>query len=605
LLGKHQIAINALYVVVILLGGILAGKPAAYVTAFLSLLGCIAVENSFGYSPPDQFLSQGSQLIIYLIAAYLGGALGEALLAHVGESYQKNTDLTLLLEASLIVASSLDFEKTLPELTQKILYGLPASFVRIDLIEGEKAICFGSAAQRTALDHPDEIARQIVIKDSPLFSRLIEKPQVTLLSSEKLQSGRERLSFYEIFPSEIKNCCVIPLLAKQNVCGILSVGEARDLARELFDANKLEFLGTLANQLGVVIDNVRLSQAEKQKAKRLEVLYEIANVFNTTIELNDLLEKLHGLLMQVLPADTYYVGFLDKEKQVVDISLLIDDGKRFEAQKVGVNEGLIGYVVRTQQPLFIRSLEEEWEKLPVKPLQLGQSKMSASWMGVPLGKDEHLNGILAVASYQPNAFSDEDFSLLISVAQQAKLAFDNARHHAQVEEQARRDSLTGALNHRIFLEKLDAMVKLARIENQPLSLIMLDIDFFKEYNDSYGHVLGDEVLRLAVNTIQKNIHVSDIVGRWGGEEFGVILANTSLEDACKVSERIRKTLANLSIQENEQTIPAPTVSQGIACYPIQAQSPEELVVKADQALYFAKSGGRDQICVWGEEISCR
>ncbi|MGB9586157.1 MAG: diguanylate cyclase, partial [Anaerolineales bacterium] len=404
---------------------------------------------------------------------------------------------------------------------------------------------------------------------------------------------------------EIKNCCVIPLLAKQNVCGILSVGEARDLAREVFDANKLEFLGTLANQLGVVIDNVRLSQAEKQKAKRLEVLYEIANVFNTTIELNDLLEKLHGLLMQVLPADTYYVGFLDKEKQVVDISLLIDDGKRFEAQKVGVNEGLIGYVVRTQQPLFIRSLEEEWEKLPVKPLQLGQSKMSASWMGVPLGKDEHLNGILAVASYQPNAFSDEDFSLLISVAQQAKLAFDNARHHAQVEEQARRDSLTGALNHRIFLEKLDAMVKLARIENQPLSLIMLDIDFFKEYNDSYGHVLGDEVLRLAVNTIQKNIHVSDIVGRWGGEEFGVILANTSLEDACKVSERIRKTLANLSIQENEQTIPAPTVSQGIACYPIQAQSPEELVVKADQALYFAKSGGRDQICVWGEEISCR
>ena len=605
LLGEYRVAVNSLYVIVILLGGILAGKPAAFLTAILSLMGCIAVENSLGFTTHYQLLSQGTQLIFFLVAAYMGGALGDALISHAGESQRKNADLTLLLEASLVVSSSSDLTKAIPELAQKILSGLPASFVRIDLLEGEKVNCYGLAYQRTSFHYRDDVLREFSLPDSLIYKHLLAKPQITLHTFDQLHYGDEQLSFLELFPGEIRNCCLVPLITDQKVVGILAVGEARDSERETFGANKLEFLGTLANQLAVVIENVRLHQAERQKAKRLEILYEIANVFGSTIEMEELLERLYGLLIQVIPADTYFVGFLDKQTQMVDIRLLIDEGKRFESERVPLSEGLIGYVVRTQKPLFIRSMREQWDDLPVKPLQLGQSKMSESWMGVPLGKDDHLNGILAVASYQPYVFTEEDLSLLINVAQQAKLAFDNARHHADVEKQAQHDSLTGALNHRTFLEKLDLAIEEARDKAYPLSLIMLDVDFFKEYNDNYGHVFGDEILRLAVQTIQGHIKSKDMVGRWGGEEFGVVIVDATLDEACKVARRIRETLADILLRdENNREIPAPTVSQGIACFPSQAQDAHELVEKADQALYLAKSAGRDQICVFGERVGC-
>ncbi|MGB9521660.1 MAG: diguanylate cyclase, partial [Anaerolineales bacterium] len=535
-------------------------------------------------------------MIFFLVSAYLGGELGDALISHAGESQQKNADLTLLLEASLVVSSSSDLSKAIPELAQKILNGLPASFVRVDLLEGEKVNCYGLAYQRPSYRSRDEVFGEFFIQDSLIYKRLLAKPQITLYAFDQLQFEDEQLSFLGLFPSEIKNCCLVPLITDQKVVGILAVGEARDSEREFFDVNKLDFLGTLANQLAVVIENVRLHQAERQKAKRLEILYEIANVFGSTIEMGELLERLYGLLIQVIPADTYFVGFLDKNTQMVDIQLLIDDGKRFEAERVPLSEGLIGYVVRTQKPLFIRSMREQWGDLPVKPLELGQAKMSESWMGVPLGKDEHLNGILAVASYQPSVFTEEDFSLLINVAQQAKLAFDNARHHADVEEQALHDSLTGALNHRAFLEKLDSLIEEARHKDYPLSLIMLDVDFFKEYNDNYGHVFGDEILRLAVQTIQNHLKRKDMVGRWGGEEFGVVIVGATLDEACQVARRIRETLSEIILKnETNQVIPAPTVSQGIACFPDQAQDAYDLVEKADQALYLAKSAGRDQI----------
>lgn len=605
LLGEYSVAVNSLYVLLILLGGILAGKPAAYLIAILSLSGCIAVESSLGFSSHYQFVSQGTQLIFFLIAAYLGGALGDALISHAGESQRKNTDLTLLLEASLVVSSSSDLTKAIPELAQKILHGLPVSFVRIDLLEGEKVICYGLAYQRTPIRFGDDVLREFFIQDSLIYKRLLTKPQITLCIFEQLLSGEEQLSFLGLFPSEIKYCCLVPLMTDQKIAGILAVGEARDSEREIFDENKLDFLGTLANQLAVVIENARLHQAESQKAKRLEVLYEIANVFGSTIEMRELLERLYGLLIQVIPADTYFVGFLDKKTEIVDIQLLIDDGKRFESERVPISEGLIGYVVRTQKPLFIRSMREQWDDLPVKPLELGQSKMSESWMGVPLGKDDHLNGILAVASYQPNVFTEEDLSLLINVAQQAKLAFDNARHHADVEEQAHHDSLTGALNHRTFLEKLDLAVQEAQSKDQPLSLIMMDVDFFKEYNDNFGHVFGDEILRLAVQTIQNHIKSKDMVGRWGGEEFGIVLADATLDEACKVARRIRDTLAEIKLSNETHTaISAPTVSQGIACFPLQAQDAYDLVEKADRALYLAKRAGRDQIYVFGERVGC-
>jgi diguanylate cyclase (GGDEF)-like protein len=127
---------------------------------------------------------------------------------------------------------------------------------------------------------------------------------------------------------------------------------------------------------------------------------------------------------------------------------------------------------------------------------------------------------------------------------------------------------------------------------------MLDIDHFKLYNDTYGHIVGDEVLRLTVQAIRSHIKKTDTVGRWGGEEFGIVLPNATITQANFVANRIRRTLSELPLFDVKgQTVPKPTISQGIANLPDHTSDADKLVIIADRALYRAKDRGRDQVAV--------
>jgi diguanylate cyclase (GGDEF)-like protein len=216
-------------------------------------------------------------------------------------------------------------------------------------------------------------------------------------------------------------------------------------------------------------------------------------------------------------------------------------------------------------------------------------------VGVPL-KASNLRGIIALGSYRPNAFDNGDLELLSNLAQHVSLALDNAYRHAQVEEQARLDSLTGVFNHGYFLKKLAEQAQEADRNHSQVSLIMLDIDYFKQYNDTFGHLVGDRILMILCTSIRHHIKQMDAVGRWGGEEFAISLPGASSAEALHVAERIRRTMLSLQVEDrNQKTIPVPTVSQGIAVYPHEADEIYRLVDLADHRLYTAKSRGRNQV----------
>jgi diguanylate cyclase (GGDEF)-like protein len=245
--------------------------------------------------------------------------------------------------------------------------------------------------------------------------------------------------------------------------------------------------------------------------------------------------------------------------------------------------------------LFLPDLRRELELEGVKDYVIGKERTSLSWMGVPLIA-ANVRGVIALGSYQPNAFDSADMELLSSLAQHITLALDNTIRHSQVEEQARLDSLTGIYNHGHFLKKLAEQAEAALIAKMPLSLIMLDIDFFKQYNDTYGHLVGDRILKTLCTAIKHHIKQSDSVGRWGGEEFVISLPGTTGEQALQVAERIGQTMAMLKIEDREQRmIPVPTVSQGIAIFPMEADEIYRLIDLADRRLYVAKERGRNQI----------
>ena len=175
---------------------------------------------------------------------------------------------------------------------------------------------------------------------------------------------------------------------------------------------------------------------------------------------------------------------------------------------------------------------------------------------------------------------------------------------AELRENAQRDALAGISNRCHFFDQADRAFAKARANATPLSLLIADIDYFKQYNDTYGHVVGDEVLCLLVQAVQLHIKKADVVGRWGGEEFAVALPGTSSRQALMVAERIRSTLASMALSDRDgNPIPKPTVSQGIATFPQDVNSAPELVDVADQALYVAKQRGRDQIMVAVKSLS--
>ncbi|MCH7664103.1 MAG: GGDEF domain-containing protein [Chloroflexi bacterium] len=166
----------------------------------------------------------------------------------------------------------------------------------------------------------------------------------------------------------------------------------------------------------------------------------------------------------------------------------------------------------------------------------------------------------------------------------------------EVQIQSRQDSLTRVYNHGFFLTCVSELMETARASNRMLALIMIDVDNFKQYNDNFGHLIGDQVLVELASSMRKHVKPTDIVGCWGGEEFGIILPNISGIHATDVAKRISAALDSVAFTSRDgEQIPAPTICQGIAVFPDEENELEALIHLADTRLYIAKERGRNRI----------
>jgi diguanylate cyclase (GGDEF)-like protein len=192
-----------------------------------------------------------------------------------------------------------------------------------------------------------------------------------------------------------------------------------------------------------------------------------------------------------------------------------------------------------------------------------------------------------------------DLSFLGILADQLAKAIENSRLFEKVERLSVTDSLTGLFNHRYFYEKLNDEVIRANRYGSSVTLLMLDLDHFKNFNDTYGHQAGDTVLRSVAKIIQENIRSIDIASRYGGEELAIILPETDAEGAKIIAERIRQSIKSHEFRFNHQSCHI-TVSIGLVSYPTDTSAKSELVQKADLALYWVKNHGRDKICAYSQ-----
>ena len=226
---------------------------------------------------------------------------------------------------------------------------------------------------------------------------------------------------------------------------------------------------------------------------------------------------------------------------------------------------------------------------------------SGSMMVAPISyRGEIIGAMNAINGPDDASFTERDGQLLMAMANQAAIAIANTRLFNEVQQRAITDELTGLYNRRHFFVLAEQEFEQAVRHNKPLCAIMFDIDHFKRFNDNYGHAIGDEVLRHVAQVTEENLRGTDVIGRYGGEEFAIILSQTKLSTAYHVGEHLRRMIESYSVQTVDGPLSV-TISLGVSQITPELSTLADLLDQADQALYCAKEAGRNRVAM-AEEI---
>ncbi len=237
---------------------------------------------------------------------------------------------------------------------------------------------------------------------------------------------------------------------------------------------------------------------------------------------------------------------------------------------------------------------KECRLLASDALELKLMESKEEWFLFPLLSEKKIMGILAVLDMNPE---DRDkFSIL---GHQFALAMRRIELYEEVEQIAITDGLTESFNRRYLMQRLEEEFNRSKLKKMRMALLMIDVDNFKKINDNYGHLTGDQVLRQTAALIKSNIREIDIAGRYGGEEFCVVLPDTDLAGAQYAAERIREAIAQAPIKAYDTNVVV-TASVGAATFPKDASSTTDLIEQADQALYKAKELGRNRVVFFAQ-----
>jgi len=323
---------------------------------------------------------------------------------------------------------------------------------------------------------------------------------------------------------------------------------------------------------------------------QLSTLYEVGKAISSVLDFRKLQNMILEIVVKVIKAEKGSLMLLDESEKILTIGVAIGLSEEVARDtRLEIGESVAGWVVKTCQPLFVRNTQSDKDFHTIKKAHI----RAGTLMCVPLLAKDKLLGTLNVSRSEPDSFSDKDFELFVNLANQAAIAIDNARLYRY----AVTDEMTRLYNHRYFQQRLDEELQRADRYENFISLIILDVDHFKSFNDTYGHPEGDRVLKTVARLIEKNVREVDIPARYGGEEFVVICPEKNGEGSLTPAERIRNAIESYDFRIDGKKIQI-TVSLGVACYPDQARSKAELIQKADFALYYSKHHGRNQASLY-------
>ena len=379
---------------------------------------------------------------------------------------------------------------------------------------------------------------------------------------------------------------------------IINVTGSEEISNALRNLRKRENVevieGSSAKVIFKLVDERRIREQEAlSRLKELEALYEIGIMLTSSESEDELLKTILVHATQFTGSPAGSIALYDEEENSMELvqSLGFGEGLTGRTSWRVRHRGLTEYILNHGSPLVINDTDQ-FKKVDNAEIH---SMGIKSLIAIPLIVEHRTIGIIYVDDFVPRQYSKNQQSILALLATQAAIAIEKMQRFEKTRRLAITDGLTGLYNHRYFAKSLRKELKRAKRNDRPLSVIIFDVDHFKHFNDTNGHLEGNEVLKGVARVMKQALRNVDILARYGGEEFAIILPDTDKKQGLDIAQRICHQMEQETFAGAEtQPLKRITLSAGIASYPHDARKENSLTNRADKALYIAKEQGRNR-----------
>ena len=525
----------------------------------------------FPHAERRMFGSSNLRLLIGL-ALQIALTLENYVVMH--EAQRRTKEYELLTEIGQAISSHLDQDEVLRTVQAELGQIFDTSNFYIAFHE-EDEICFELEIERGT------ILPKRSRKVGNGFTEYILRTGEPLLIESDLEQVRSKLGVDFVPPRPARSFCAVPIFLGGRPAGVMA---ALSTERESqFQVRDLEVMQTAAGQLGVAIENARLFTEEQRRARHLAFLNTISKMAISSEDAEQMMVDIVREIQKNFHYDHIGIGIMDYATKDIEIKAEAGTTSQSVGRRIAVGTGVLGKVARTGVSALLQN---------AGPGQLaGVLPESRAVLCLPISYGETLLGVLNVESRDENAFAPQDVLILNTLADLLATALHNSFVFQKLQQQSITDGLTGIKTRRFFWEALTSEWRRASRSGRPFSVVLVDLDKFKEVNDSLGHLEGDLVLARVGRLLEQKCRQSNVVARYGGDEFIILMPETGIEQAQVLAERLRLWLATDPMLEEHHV----TGSFGVASFPVHGFAIEDLIRVADEGMYVSKHAGGNQV----------